>query len=61
MGMTQEPIPLPWSDCLLEKSELRTVTPTNYEDGGALRRAVKVNSLPNLIFIEAELELNWYL
>lgn len=41
MGMTKEPVSLPWSDCLLERSELRTVTPTSYEDGGALRRAVK--------------------
>ncbi|KAJ3506438.1 hypothetical protein NMY22_g17250 [Coprinellus aureogranulatus] len=41
MGMTPHTIPLPYSDCLLLKSELRTITPINYENGGALRRAVK--------------------
>ncbi|KAF5333090.1 hypothetical protein D9611_002437 [Ephemerocybe angulata] len=41
MGMTHSPIPLPYSDCLLTKGELRSVTTANYKDGGALRRAIK--------------------
>lgn len=45
MGMTTQTISLPWSDCLLLKSELHTITPINYEDGGALRRAVKVRPM----------------
>lgn len=42
MGMTKEVIPLPWSDCLLTSSDLETVTPVIYPDGGAIRGALKV-------------------
>ena len=45
MKLTQDYIPLPYSDCLLTASELRTVGPIVFEDGGALRRASKVDSV----------------
>ncbi|KAJ2936704.1 hypothetical protein H1R20_g387, partial [Candolleomyces eurysporus] len=41
LGMTKEVIPLPYSDCLMTNEELRTVSPITYEDGTALRGALK--------------------
>lgn len=40
--MTKDPIPLPWSDCLLTMADLKVVEPVVYKDGGALRSALKV-------------------
>jgi hypothetical protein len=42
MGLTKEPIPLPYSECLLTPEEFATVSPVTYPDGGSLRNAVKV-------------------
>ncbi|KAF9008985.1 hypothetical protein BDQ17DRAFT_1422162 [Cyathus striatus] len=42
MGLTKDIIPLPYSDCLLTESSLRSVTPTVYPDGGSLRNAIKI-------------------
>ncbi|PPQ99064.1 hypothetical protein CVT24_003624 [Panaeolus cyanescens] len=42
MQLTKEMIPLPYSDCLLTKSNLRTVSPVVYPDGFSLRNALKV-------------------
>ncbi|TRM67718.1 hypothetical protein BD626DRAFT_449731 [Schizophyllum amplum] len=41
MGLTEEEIPLPYSNCLVLESSLRQVSPIVYEDGGALRGALK--------------------
>ncbi|KAJ7682700.1 hypothetical protein DFH06DRAFT_1161883 [Mycena polygramma] len=41
MQLTESIIPLPYSECLLTPSELSTVSPVTYADGGALRGAVK--------------------
>ncbi|KAG5725010.1 hypothetical protein E4T56_gene12485 [Termitomyces sp. T112] len=41
MQLTKEVIPLPYSDCLLTESDLRSVIKVAYADGGALRGAVK--------------------
>ncbi|RXW15938.1 hypothetical protein EST38_g9916 [Candolleomyces aberdarensis] len=41
LGLTKEVIPLPYSDCLMTNEELRTVSPITYEDGTALRGALK--------------------
>jgi hypothetical protein len=43
--LTENWIPLPYSDCLLTDSDLRTVGPIVFEDGGALRKATKVRSV----------------
>ncbi|KAJ7094672.1 hypothetical protein B0H15DRAFT_830457 [Mycena belliarum] len=42
MKLTAGMIPLPYSDCLLTLSELKTVAPVTYKDGGSLRGAVKM-------------------
>ncbi|KAG6911186.1 hypothetical protein DXG01_003053 [Tephrocybe rancida] len=47
MGLTKETIPLPYSDCLLTESSLRSVSKVVYPDGGSLRGAIKVRSLPS--------------
>ncbi|KAG6810871.1 hypothetical protein H0H92_009992 [Tricholoma furcatifolium] len=41
MQLTKEVIPLPYSDCLLTESSLRSVSRVVYADGGALRSANK--------------------
>ncbi|TFK43450.1 hypothetical protein BDQ12DRAFT_675007 [Crucibulum laeve] len=41
MGLTKEIIPLPYSDCLLTESNLRSVSPVVYRDGSALHDANK--------------------
>ncbi|TFK23240.1 hypothetical protein FA15DRAFT_670625 [Coprinopsis marcescibilis] len=41
MGMTKEPVPLPYSDCLLTMANLKNVAPAVYSNGGALRKAIK--------------------
>ncbi|KAG6873754.1 hypothetical protein C0995_011573 [Termitomyces sp. Mi166 len=41
MQLTKDVIPLPYSDCLLTESDLRSVTKVVYADGSALRGAVK--------------------
>ena len=44
MKLTKAIIPLPYSDCLLTESELRTVVPITYATGGLLKQAVKVSA-----------------
>ncbi|KAG6866438.1 hypothetical protein C0991_003956 [Blastosporella zonata] len=41
MQLTKEVIPLPYSDCLLTESSLRSVSKVVYADGGSLRGAIK--------------------
>jgi len=45
MKLTKNPIPLPYSDCLLLASDLKTISPVTYLDGGSLRSAVKARSI----------------
>ncbi|KAF8974470.1 hypothetical protein BDZ97DRAFT_25748 [Flammula alnicola] len=42
MQLTKHIIPLPYSDCLLTESNLKTVSPVVYPDGGSLRNAIKI-------------------
>jgi hypothetical protein len=42
MQLTKEVIPLPYSDCLMTASSLRSISPVIYKNGGALRKAIKV-------------------
>lgn len=44
MKLTKAIIPLPYSDCLLTESNLSTVSPVTYPDGGSLRQAIKVSA-----------------
>lgn len=44
MKLTKAIIPLPYSDCLLTKSNLRTVSPIVYANGGSLKQAIKVSA-----------------
>ena len=44
MKLTKAIIPLPYSDCLLTESDLRTVTPITYATGGLLKQALKVSA-----------------
>ncbi|PPQ68001.1 hypothetical protein CVT26_007364 [Gymnopilus dilepis] len=41
MKLTKTIVPLPYSDCLLTESNLKTVSPVVYPDGGSLRNAIK--------------------
>ncbi|KAL1747721.1 hypothetical protein HDZ31DRAFT_80283 [Schizophyllum fasciatum] len=41
MGLTEEEVPLPYSNCLLLESSLRQVSPVVYKSGGDLRGAIK--------------------
>ncbi|KAJ6602552.1 hypothetical protein DFH09DRAFT_1470295 [Mycena vulgaris] len=41
MKLTANLIPMPYSGCLLTQSELSTVSPVIYQDGGSLRGALK--------------------
>ncbi|EGO01874.1 hypothetical protein SERLA73DRAFT_150940 [Serpula lacrymans var. lacrymans S7.3] len=41
MGLTKEPISIPYSDCLLTDSNLRHVSPVVYKTGGELKSALK--------------------
>ncbi|KIY74035.1 hypothetical protein CYLTODRAFT_364306 [Cylindrobasidium torrendii FP15055 ss-10] len=41
MGRTKEPIPLPWSNCLLLREDLKVISPITYKDGKTLKDAVK--------------------
>ncbi|PPQ77435.1 hypothetical protein CVT25_011017 [Psilocybe cyanescens] len=41
MKLTKDIVPLPYSDCLLTESNLKTVSPVVYPDGGSLRNAIK--------------------
>ncbi|KAF9463900.1 hypothetical protein BDZ94DRAFT_1192050 [Collybia nuda] len=41
MHLTKDIIPLPYSDCLLTESNIRTVSPVVYADGGSVRTALK--------------------
>ncbi|PBK72698.1 hypothetical protein ARMSODRAFT_953098 [Armillaria solidipes] len=41
MKLTENLIPLPYSNCLLTKADLQTVSPAIYETGGALKLASK--------------------
>lgn len=45
MKLTDEVIPLPYSDCLFTESNLRTVSRVVYKDGGSLRSSIKVRIL----------------
>jgi len=40
-GATTDPIPLPWSNCLLTLAELSNVTVKIYKTGGDVRQAIK--------------------
>ncbi|KDR83650.1 hypothetical protein GALMADRAFT_86044 [Galerina marginata CBS 339.88] len=42
MKLTKNVVPLPYSDCLLTESNLKTISPIVYPDGGSLRQAIKV-------------------
>ena len=42
IGLTKELIPLPYSDCLLTSSRLRTHSPFVFKTGGDLRNALKI-------------------
>lgn len=44
MKLTKAIIPLPYSDCLLTESDLRTVTTITYATGGLLKQAIKVSA-----------------
>lgn len=44
MKLTKNIVPLPYSDCLLTESNLKTVSPVVYPDGGSLRQAIKVSA-----------------
>ena len=44
MKLTKAIIPLPYSDCLLTESNLCTVSPATYPDGGSLKQAIKVST-----------------
>lgn len=43
MQLTKKMIPMPYSDCLLTESDLRSVSPAVYPDGGSLRKAIKAS------------------
>lgn len=45
MKLTKGIVPLPYSDCLLTESLLKTVSPVVYSDGFTLRNAIKVADL----------------
>lgn len=42
MQLTEHIVPLPYSDCMLTDSNLKTVSPVVYPDGGSVRNAIKV-------------------
>ncbi|EAU84866.2 hypothetical protein CC1G_00385 [Coprinopsis cinerea okayama7 len=42
IGMTKEIIPLPYSDCLLTTTDLKTVTTITFADGFAVRNGLKM-------------------
>lgn len=42
MKLTKNIVPLPYSDCLLTDTNLKTVSEVIYPDGGSLRQAIKV-------------------
>lgn len=45
MKLTENVVPLPYSDCLLTESDLKSVSTVTYPDGGSLRSALKVCQL----------------
>ena len=49
MHLTKEPIPLPYSDCLLTESSLRHVSPLHFATREDLRKGLKVSPRLSLI------------
>lgn len=45
MKLTKNIVPLPYSDCLLTDTNLKTVSEVIYPDGGSLRQAIKVSCM----------------
>lgn len=44
MQITKTILPLPYSNCLLVSSELKTISPARYATGGELKKAIKVHN-----------------
>jgi hypothetical protein len=60
-GYTKEMIPLPYSDCLLvEGQDLSSISPVVYENGGALRGAIKVCATSSRSYSRLRLSNNSY-